>query len=42
MYTFGPTAHCGGYDDIAFRGNVVFLSACNPSNNPNNARNREG
>jgi len=37
MYTFGPTPHGGGYDDIAFRGNDVFLSASNPSNNPNNA-----
>ncbi|MFI5113969.1 MAG: hypothetical protein ACHP7J_02410 [Terriglobales bacterium] len=37
MYTFGPTPHGGGYDDIAFRGHDVFLSASNPSNNPNNA-----
>jgi hypothetical protein len=36
-YTFGPTPHGGGYDDIAFRGSDVFLSASNPSNNPNNA-----
>ncbi len=35
VYTFGPTAHGGGYDDIAFRGNDVFLSASNPSGNPN-------
>ena len=35
VYTFGPTPHGGGYDDIAFRGNDVFLSASNPSNNPN-------
>jgi hypothetical protein len=35
VYTFAPTAHGGGYDDIAFRGNDVFLSASNPSNNPN-------
>ncbi len=35
FYTFGPTPHGGGYDDIAFRGNDVFLSASNPSNNPN-------
>jgi hypothetical protein len=35
LYTFGPTPHGGGYDDIAFRGNDVFLSASNPSNNPN-------
>lgn len=37
QYTFGPTPHGGGYDDIAFRGDNVFLSASNPSNNPNNA-----
>jgi hypothetical protein len=37
MYTFGPTPHGGGYDDISFRGNDVFLSCSNPSNNPNNA-----
>lgn len=36
-YTFGPTPHGGGYDDIAFRGNNVFLSASNPANNPNTA-----
>lgn len=35
VYTFGPTPHGGGYDDIAFRGNDVFFSASNPSNNPN-------
>jgi hypothetical protein len=35
VYTFGPTPHGGGYDDIAFRGNDVFLSASNPANNPN-------
>lgn len=34
-YTFGPTPHGGGYDDISFIGNNVFLSASNPSNNPN-------
>jgi hypothetical protein len=37
MYTFGPTPHGGGYDDIAFRGDEVFLSASNPANNPNKA-----
>jgi hypothetical protein len=37
QYSFGPTPHGGGYDDIAFRGNDVFLSASNPANNPNNA-----
>jgi hypothetical protein len=36
-YSFGPTPHGGGYDDIAFRGNDVFLSASNPANNPNTA-----
>jgi hypothetical protein len=35
VYTFAPTAHGGGYDDIAFHGNDVFLSASNPSSNPN-------
>ena len=35
MYTFGPTPHGGGYDDIVFRGCKVFLSASNPANNPN-------
>lgn len=34
-YTFGPTPHGGGYDDIVFRGNDVFLSASNPKHNPN-------
>jgi hypothetical protein len=34
VYTFGPTPHGGGYDDIAFRGSDVFLSASNPANNP--------
>jgi hypothetical protein len=37
MYTFGPTPHGGGYDDISFRGDDVFLSASNPAKNPNNA-----
>ncbi|HET7891213.1 MAG TPA: hypothetical protein VFL34_06795 [Candidatus Sulfotelmatobacter sp.] len=37
VYTFGPTPHGGGYDDIAFRGDDVFLSASNPANNPNYA-----
>jgi hypothetical protein len=35
VYTFGPTPHGGGYDDIAFRGSDVFLSASNPLHNPN-------
>lgn len=34
-YTFGPTPHGGGYDDMSFRGDDVFLSASNPANNPN-------
>ena len=37
VYTFGPTPQGGGYDDIAFRGNDVFLSASNPLSNPNHA-----
>jgi hypothetical protein len=37
VYTFGPTPHGGGYDDISFQGNDVFISASNPLNNPNNA-----
>jgi hypothetical protein len=35
LYTFGPTLHGGGYDDIVFRGCKVFVSASNPANNPN-------
>ena len=35
LYTFGPTPHGGGYDDIAFKGDDVFFSASNPTNNPN-------
>jgi hypothetical protein len=34
-YTFGPTPHGGGYDDIVFRGCNVYISASNPANNPN-------
>ena len=37
MYRFGPTPQGGGYDDISFRGDDVFLSASNPAKNPNNA-----
>ena len=37
MYAFGPTPHGGGYDDIAFHEDDVFLSASNPANNPNAA-----
>lgn len=36
LYTFGPTLHGGGYDDIVFRGCKVYISASNPANNPNN------
>jgi hypothetical protein len=37
VYGFDPTAHGGGYDDIVFRGDTFFLSASNPSSNPNTA-----
>jgi hypothetical protein len=35
LYTFGPTQHGGGYDDIVFRGCKVYISASNPANSPN-------
>jgi len=35
LFTFGPTQHGGGYDDVVFRGCSVFISASNPANNPN-------
>jgi len=35
LYTFGPTQHGGGYDDIVFRGSKVYISASNPANSPN-------
>jgi hypothetical protein len=35
LYTFGPTLHGGGYDDIVFRGCKVYISASNPAKNPN-------
>jgi len=35
LYTFAKPAHGGGYDDMAFIGNDVYISASNPSNNPN-------
>ncbi len=35
VYTFGPTPHGGGYDDIVFRNGAVYFSASNPANNPN-------
>jgi len=34
-YTFAKPAHGGGYDDIAFIGDDVYISCSNPSNNPN-------
>ena len=34
-YTFAKPAHGGGYDDMAFIGDGVYISASNPSNNPN-------
>jgi hypothetical protein len=34
-YTFAKPAHGGGYDDITFIGDDVYISASNPSNNPN-------
>ena len=35
FYTFGPTPHGGGYDDLVFRGCKVYISASNPAHNPN-------
>jgi hypothetical protein len=35
LYTFGPAAHGGGYDDMVFRGCKAYVSASNPANNPN-------
>jgi hypothetical protein len=37
LYTFGPTAHGGGYDDVVFRGCKAYISASNPASNPNTA-----
>ncbi|HEY6249927.1 MAG TPA: hypothetical protein VI685_08185 [Candidatus Angelobacter sp.] len=34
-FTFAPTVHGGGFDDMVFRNGEVFLSASNPSGNPN-------
>jgi hypothetical protein len=31
MYSFAPTPHGGGYDDIAFRGGAIYVSASNPT-----------
>jgi len=36
-YVFTPAAHGGGYDDVAFRGGSAFISASNPTINPNTA-----
>jgi hypothetical protein len=33
LYTFRPTAHGGGYDDILFRGDQVLMTASNPTLN---------
>ena len=35
LYTFGPTLHGGGYDDLVFIGHNVYVSASNPAKNPN-------
>jgi hypothetical protein len=34
-YSFGPTPHGGGYDDMVFAQCRVYISASNPANNPN-------
>lgn len=34
-FPFGAEPHGGGYDDIVFRGCDIYISASNPSNNPN-------
>jgi len=36
-FPFSAEPHGGGYDDIVFRGCKVYISASNPSNNPNSA-----
>src|ERR1700676_152221 len=35
FYTFGPTLHGGGYDDLVFHDCKVYISASNPTNTPN-------
>jgi hypothetical protein len=37
LYNFAPTPHGGGYDDIAVKDGKVYLTASNPSGNPNTA-----
>ena len=37
LFTFGPTPHGGGYDDMVFQGCKVYISASNPANSPNAA-----
>lgn len=37
LYTFGPTLHGGGYDDMVFRGCNVYISASNPANTTMNS-----
>jgi hypothetical protein len=36
-FSFAPTAHGGGYGDLAFLAGDVYISASNPSANPNTA-----
>jgi hypothetical protein len=36
LYSFGPVANGGGYDDIAFVGGNAYLTESNPQDNPNN------
>ena len=35
QYSFGPTPHGGGYDDMVFRACKVYISASNPAHDPN-------
>jgi hypothetical protein len=35
FYTFSSAAHGGGYDDVVFRDCKAYISASNPSGNPN-------
>jgi len=36
-YSFAPTQHGGGYDDVVFRHGKAYLSASNPASDPNTA-----